>query len=265
MKTTRGVLPLMRLLLGPLLVLSLVGSSAVGREATRKQMKVDPQADQVLRQMSDYMKGMKSFKVQAHTVYEVALSSGQKIDRLRDSEATLLRPNHLQSKQTGPGANLQFNYDGSSMTLYCSANSEYATAPAPNNLEAAVEEARKKMKIDPPGGNLVSSDPYETLTKDVTGGRYIGKESVNGVVADHLAFQGKDLDWQIWIQDGPQPLPLRFKITEKTMKGQPEASVTLTNWQPNTNVSPADFTFQPPQGAKKVEEFPTECGGPVGH
>jgi hypothetical protein len=262
MKTTRCALPFTRLLLvllAPLLALALTGRPVAGREVSRKQTKIDPQADQVLHQMSDYLKGLNSFKVQAHTVEEVPLASGQKIDVLRDTEASVLRPNHLQSRQVGPGG-MAFNYDGNTMTLYCQSTNTYATAPAPNNLEAAVAEARTKLKIEAPGGNLVASNPYEMLMKGVTSGRYIGKESVNGMTAHHLAFTGKDADWQIWIQDGAQPLPLRYKVTDRTAKSRPEAAVTLTNWQPQANLSDGDFKFQPPSGASKVEEFPTECG-----
>jgi hypothetical protein len=264
MKTTRFAMPLMRLLLAllvPLVVLALAGRPVAGREAGRGEMRIDPQADQLLHQMSDYLKGLKSFKVQAHLAEEEVLPSGQKIDVMRDTEASVLRPNRLQSSQMGHDVNLGFYYDGSTMTLHCRTNNTYATAPAPNDLDAAIDAARKKIHIEAPGGKLVSSDPYGVLTKGVTSGRYIGKESLNGVAAHHLAFQGRDADWQIWIQDGPQPLPLRYKITSKTMKSQPDVTVMLANWQPHANLTEADFTFQPPVGAKKLDEFPTECGG----
>jgi hypothetical protein len=250
MKTTRYLFPL------ALLLLAFGARQVVGREAAGTA-KIDPQADQMLHQMSDYMKGLKSFKVQAHNSEEVVLPSGQKVDKTRETEASLLRPNRLQSTQVGKMA---FYYDGSEMTLFCKKDNTYATAPAPKTLEATVEVAREKMQINPPGGNLVSDNPYAVLTKDVTSGRFVGKETVGGVAANHLAFRGKDADWQIWIQDGDQPLPLRYQIVDKTAKGQPKASVLLTNWQPQANLSDDDFKFQPPAGASKVDKFPATCG-----
>jgi hypothetical protein len=103
------------------------------------------------------------------------------------------------------------------------------------------------------------SHPYDILTEQVKTGLFIGKESVEGVVANHLAFEGEDVDWQIWIQDGAQPLPLRFVITTKTMKEEPQFTVQLSHWDTQAKIDDSVFQFQPPPGAKSVASFPTEC------
>ena len=111
-----------------------------------------------------------------------------------------------------------------------------------------------------PAADLLYSQPYDVLTEQVKGGRLVGKETIDGVEANHLAFQGDDVDWQIWIQDGPQPLPLRYEITTKTMKDEPEFSVRLSRWQPQAHFDEATFRSNPPAGSKKVASFPTSCG-----
>ena len=49
------------------------------------------------------------------------------------------------------------------------------------------------------------SHPYEMLTEQVTGGQFIGRETIDGAPANHLAFTGEEVDWQVWIKDGDQP------------------------------------------------------------
>ena len=79
-------------------------------------------------------------------------------------------------------------------------------------------------------------------------------------MAHHLAVTKKNVDYQIWIQDGPQPLPLRYVVTGKDMRGSPQFTIELRNWQPNAPVPDDSFAFTPPAGAKKVAFAPPHKG-----
>jgi hypothetical protein len=73
-------------------------------------------------------------------------------------------------------------------------------------------------------------------------------------MAHHLAATRKNgISYQLWIQDGPQPLPLRYVVTGQDMRGAPQFTIELRNWQPNAQVSDDSFAFTPPKGARKVE------------
>src|SRR6185369_4976226 len=105
---------------------------------------------------------------------------------------------------------------------------------------------RARLDVEAPGGDLLVSNPYDALIDGTVTGRYIGLEPIDGVMAHHLAFTKKDVDWQIWFQDGPEALPLRYVITSKDMPGQPAFTLELRDWQPNAPASAQDFTFTPP-------------------
>jgi hypothetical protein len=230
--------------------------------ARTQERAIDPAADRLLRQMTEYVAGLRSFRVQSHAVDEVVLTSGQKIQVTSDSQVAVERPNKLRSDQVGAENGLEFWYDGKTMSLYCKPSNTYATARAPATLDATIDAARKQFKIEAPGADLLYSHPYDVLTEQVTSGRFIGRETVDGVAANHLAFVGDDVDWQIWIEDGPKPVPLRYVITTKTMKAQPQFTVRLSHWETQSQLPDSTFAFQPPAGAKRVEAFPTRCGGP---
>jgi hypothetical protein len=70
----------------------------------------------------------------------------------------------------------------------------------------------------------------------------------------------KNVDYQIWIQDGPQPVPLRYVVTSKEMRGRPQFTIELRNWQPNAEVPDSSFAFTPPAGARKVAFAPPRKG-----
>jgi hypothetical protein len=225
----------------------------------QREKGVSPDADGMLRRMTDYLASLQSFTVQSSSVDEVVLKTGQKIQFANDSLVSVKRPNRLRSEQVGSVNGMAFWYDGKTMSLYCRATNTYGTAPAPPTLDATIDAARKQFQIEAPGADLLFSHPYEILTEQVTGGQVIGRETIDGVAANHLAFVGEDVDWQVWIQDGPRPLPLRFVIVTKTMKEQPEFTVRLSHWEPQATLADGAFAFQPPPGSKRVDSLPTTC------
>src|SRR4249920_36730 len=62
---------------------------------------IDPQAEKLLKRMSDYLAGRQQFTAKAESTLEVVLTSGQKIQY--DSPATLMvsRPNKLRAHRKG--------------------------------------------------------------------------------------------------------------------------------------------------------------------
>src|SRR5262249_27851679 len=72
-------------------------------------------------------------------------------------------------------------------------------------------------------------------------------------------FQGEAVDWQVWIQEGSQPLPLRFVVTTKGVKGEPQLTVRLSRWEPGIKVLPTMFGYEPPTTARRLASFPVDC------
>jgi len=220
---------------------------------------VDPEADKLLRQMADYLSGLQNFTVQNFAVDEMALKTGEKIQATSDSDIAVQRPNHIRNTQRGAGGGLGLWYDGKKMTVACKENNSYESVDAPADIDGAIDKLRKHFKVDAPGADLLYSNPYDILMEQVKGGRVIGPETIQGVAATHLAFQGEVVDFQIWIQDGKAPLPLRFVITTKNVKANPQFSVQLSNWNTHPIFTGQEFAFQAPTGAKPVASVTSTC------
>jgi hypothetical protein len=250
---------------GSVFVLAAVAALTGGAQAAPPSGKaaIEPAAERMLKQMTDYLSGLQSFRVQSSATDEVVTKAGQKLQVASSSQVSVRRPDRLRSEQIGAANALGFWYDGQRMTLSCKADSSYSTLPAPANIDATIDKARKEFQIDAPGADLLYSNPYEILTEQVTGGRFVGRETVDGVPANHLAFTGEEVDWQIWIQEGRQPLPLRFVITSKTVKGQPDFEVRMSHWEPQARLGDDVFAFQPPANAKQLKTFSTTCTTPT--
>jgi hypothetical protein len=187
---------------------------------------------------------------------------GQKVQIVTESVTSVERPNRLRSDQIGGVGRLAYWYDGKDMTLFCRADNTYGTVPAKPNLDQTIDLARKQYKIEAPGADLLFSHPYDVLTEQVKHGQLLGRETIDDVTTNHLAFVGEEVDWQVWIREGAEPLPMRFVITTKTMKEQPEFTLQFHHWEPQAKLPESTFAFTPPPGATHAQSLPTSCGKP---
>ncbi|HEY1812899.1 MAG TPA: DUF2092 domain-containing protein [Kofleriaceae bacterium] len=214
---------------------------------------VDPKADALLQRMSSDLAALKTFSVDTQNSTEVVTQQGEKVAMLAGSTVSAERPNKLRTDRAGAHADMTFFYDGRNVTIWGKRANLYATAQAPPTLDQTIDFVRDKLDIDAPAADLLGSNPYQALMEDVVSGKYIADEPIGDRMCHHLAYRGHETDWQIWIADGPQALPCRFEITSKTVPGQPEYVVTLTNWRINPPLPANEFVFTPPRGSARID------------
>lgn len=215
-------------------------------------VRIDPRADAAVRRMSDYLSGLHSFRFRATSITDLVTPEGQKVQSVAEQHVAIKRPNQFRTERRDPKADVIVRDDGKTLSVYGKRTGYYATAPVPSRLGDAIDVVRERYGIEAPAADLFVENPYRELMRDVVVGRYIGVEPIDGVPCEHLAFQGKNVDWQIWIAMGPQPLPRRYAITSKHEKASPEFGVMLSDWQPAANLPDSEFVFQPPPGSQRI-------------
>jgi hypothetical protein len=221
--------------------------------ATAQPTGIDPQATQVLKASTSYLAGLKRFDVDTRSTLEMVLTSGQRIEFHHVARMQVERPNRFRAERIGDLVAQQFIYDGKTLTLNSPADRVFATVPAPPTIEATLDFAREKLDIVSPAGDLVYAEAYDILMKGVTSGFVVGKGIIDGVVCTHLAFRSKQVDWQIWVEDGKKPLPRRMVIHSVDVPGAPAFSVTMSKWNTAPTFNDATFRFTPPKGSRGIE------------
>jgi hypothetical protein len=214
---------------------------------------MQPEAEKLLRRMSDYLAARKQFTVQTENTLEVVLTSGQKLLFASPATASVWRPNKLRADRKGDILNQEFFYGGKNLTLYNPKENLYATTAAPPTIDEMLDFAREKLDVIAPGAEVLYSNAAERMLKVTTSGFVVGPSVVGGVKSTHLAFRGAEVDWQIWIEEGGRPLPRKFVLTSKQVKGEPQFTVLVRSWDLAPKLTDQMFTFTPPKGAKKIE------------
>jgi hypothetical protein len=235
------------------IVLAMMVTAAWPHPSHAQPAGIDPQAEKLLRRMSDYLASRQQFTLKAESTLEVVLTSGQKVQF--DSPATLevSRPNKLRAHRKGDIVNQEFFYNGKTLTLYSPRENVYATTAAPPTIDETLDFAREKLDIIAPAAELFYKNAAEKMLKESSSGFVVGPSVVAGVKCTHLAFRGAEVDWQIWIEDGDKPLPRKFILTSKKVAGEPQFTVLIRSWDMAPKLTDSEFSFTPPKGAKKIE------------
>jgi hypothetical protein len=235
------------------LMLSPVWSAEPPKKA--KTPDIEPKVEEVLQQMCDYLKNLQQFSVQAEITEDVLLTTGQKIQLGKTVEASVRRPNRMRAESQGDADNRQIVYDGKTITLMDLSRNVYTTINAPPEIDAALNNAIQAFNLRAPLADLIYIDAYKNLTSGVISGFYAGLHKVQGVPCHHLAFRQKDIDWQIWIEDSPTPLPRKFLITDKTAYGL-QFTALFIKWNTSPQFEEGFFTFVAPEEAEKIDILP---------
>jgi hypothetical protein len=214
---------------------------------------IDVRADQILRQMSEYLKSAKEFTFKADITYDTVMNDGQKILFGSEAKVAVRRPNLLHVENKGDEQHRQVIIDGQKATLYDAIANTYASFKTTGNLDDVLDYSYVNYGMSVPIADFVYSDPYESLIDQVVSGYQIGLHSVEGVPSHHLVFSQDSIDWQIWIEAGAQPVPRKLVISYKTEPGSPQYTATLSEWNFQPRISDHYFRFQPHPGSDEIE------------
>ncbi len=218
---------------------------------------LDPQADALLKKMSDYIGGLKSFTADAYVFDEQIMGDGFKLSVLRSGFIKVRRPNKFHIARKGMVRDQEVFFDGSSLVVHGKRLGMSIEVPVSGDVDAALDAATETFGAELPARDLVSTDAYTSLMEPVVESAYLGAVEIGTATCRQLAFRTDEVDWQLWVQEGERPLPCRYTITSKWLSAAPQYTVTFTNWQVNPDLPDGDFKFIAPEGTKPVtlEDF----------
>lgn len=218
---------------------------------------IDPRANQILKQMGDYLKEADRFTFNSEAYFEQVLENGQKLQYNTIAKVAIQRPNRLRVDSRGDVANESYYYNGKRITHFDHRSNTYASVKVPATIGAAIDFLAEQYGLTPPLADLAYKDPYSILIQNVESGAYIGLSRVRETMCYHLAFQQDEIDWQVWIDAGWMRVPRKIVITYKKTAGVPQYMAFLTEWDFAPRFPGDLFDFSVPPNAEQVEFAPS--------
>jgi hypothetical protein len=209
--------------------------------------------DGLMQRMAETLAGAGSFSVHAEKLFDVVLLEGPKVQYSGSMDIEVRRPDRLYVSYGDDLSAKELWYDGKAMTIQDHNANVHGVVPAAETIDATTALLRDKYGLFLPLAELFSSDSC-TKYADAAGKRfYLGIHDVDGQLAHHILFTGKRADWQIWIDAGEVPLPLKVVVNQVDTLGEPQQTIVLSEWNLEASLPDDNFVAEISKGSVLAE------------
>ena len=211
----------------------------------------DPEAMAALDRMGAYLRTLMTFGVSGDITTEDVLDTGQTIAYTGAIDLIAQRPGHLRANLDSSRKRRQYFYDGQNLTIWAPRQGFYATVAAPPTIKEMLDLASERFNLVLPFVDMFELGVNPELTSRITAAFFVGVEAVDDQRCMHYAFRQPNVDWEIWIREGEQPLPCMYRITDLRDPARPDYVARLT-WDLQPVITAQTFVFVPPEGAERI-------------
>lgn len=206
-----------------------------------------------LKQMSDKLTASKSFSYRSKSAIELQSDTGQFVTFFTEAEVALQRPDKLHMAVSGDTPDIHLYFDGAKASAIDTDSNTYAVSTPLSNIDEMLTYVMTKAQISFPSADLMFSNPYAVMTKNLTDATVVGDSMVNGVPVEHFAYREPAVDWEIWIAKGEKAVPLRLAMTYRQVQNRPSFLVEFADWKLNPKLKASTFDFKAPANGKQIE------------
>lgn len=213
-------------------------------------------AKTLFKAMSDYVSAQKELSFSYDANLEIVTADMMKVGFASSGTVSLARPDKIRLTRTGGFADVEMAYDGNVLSVLGKKLNVFTSTETKGSIDELIDTLRFEYGAEAPAADLLSSNPYEAMTSNVTAAMDLGSGVIRGQVCDHLAFRTREVDWQVWIAQGDKPYPCRLEITSKLTAMAPSYRVDVYDWKAGDGVAGTSFKIESGNAkVVKIEEF----------
>lgn len=242
--------------------IALATSAGCSREPTTPEAKRQ-RGDEIVRQMSERLAGAATFTVQTADTRQ-RMRGGRKVTIRTTRQFTVRRPDRIAIRVTGD-SDVKGWYDGQKLTFVSDSQKIWARVNGAATIDDTLDRLAERLAMPMPVADFLYSSPYNALIGKASAGGYVGRETVGGVPCQHVAYRHPGADWDLWVAEQGDPLPKRFRVTDKTLTPPRTFEVVFDNWVMGAPVTDAAFKPVVPAGYERIplavqaEDVPAEA------
>jgi hypothetical protein len=213
----------------------------------------DPEARAILLAMANFLAKAPAYSVTMRSGYDAIQADGQRIEFGEQRRILLQRPDRVRVEvERSDGDRGMVLFDGKGITVFKADDNVYARVEKPGTVDSALVYLVRDLQLTMPMARMFHTGFPQEMEKLLTAVSYVEEDALFDVPTDHLAARSAEVDMQVWIAQGEQPLPRRVILTYKNAPGQPQYRVDLSEWNLSPTVADNSFTFTPPAGAEQI-------------
>ncbi len=212
----------------------------------------DFSGEELLATMAQYMASQESFSVRVTGGYDVLQDDGQKIQFVEARDITLARPDSMRIQRRGPtGEGETVLFDGSNITVHDSSHQVYAQVEQPGSVDDAVLYFVRELQLRLPLAPMLTTWLPQELERRARSIHYVESTYVFGALSHHIAVRLGSVDFQVWIADGEEPLPMRVVLTYPA-EGRPQYWAQFSEWDLDPLWTADSFRMELPKESRQI-------------
>jgi hypothetical protein len=232
-------------------IVSLVVAPQRSRAAPNEQKpELDSKAMEALARSAAYLRGLPAFALRAEVMRDEVVHDDFKLQRTSNVQISVRRPDRLRAELSGDLGDRLFIYDGKSLGVYLRGENYYGSVAAPATLRETLDVFEQNA-IDLPLVDMVFVAMGGRLGPNIQDAGEVGVSLLDGVPCTQLAFRGKNVDWQLWVEQGDRPVPRKLVITTNDEPTRPQYTAIM-RWDVSTPQIEDSFKFTPPSGTLRM-------------
>jgi hypothetical protein len=209
--------------------------------------------ESVLQDMARLLGSMEAFSVHSEKLFDEVLRDGAKVQYAGAADMSVRQPDRFHIDYGDDLSAKEVWYDGEHFTILDHLRNVYAQVPVVPPIRNVLNTLENDYDVFLPLAGLLRPDPSKEFGQGAYVQRYLGIHDVDGWACHHLLFRGDQVDWQLWIEAGDQPLLRKVVVTYKQVEGAPQHVSFLTDWQLEPSLDDAQFVADLPDDAVRAE------------
>ena len=207
-----------------------------------------------LMKAAEFLAKAQRFSVTVDIGYDVEQPWGQKLEFGALRKVTVRRPDRMAVDITDrDGHRRGFRFDGKRLAFFGLEEKVYAMAQKSGDIDAALAYFIRDLRMSLPLAEIVSNN-LPKIVKDRIGEPYLVEEAtIAGARCEHLALRNDQVDAQLWVAKGDQPVLQRIVLTYKRENGQPQFWANFHDWNFAPEAPDSLFIFTPADGANRIQ------------
>jgi hypothetical protein len=240
--------------LAVLTVAATVGPARAADPTPAPEVSVEDQAARaLLLRMADFIARAPAVSVTMRSGYDAIQADGQRIEFGERRRILMQRPDKMRvDVERSDGERGTVVFDGRWITAFNARENVYARVEKAGTLDQALVYMVRDLRATLPLARMFTTNFPADLDKRATSVELVEECSLFDVPTDHVAVRSAEVDMQLWIATGPEPLPRRIVITYKNAPGEPQFRADLYEWSVPAKLEAAAFAFVPPAGAEQI-------------
>lgn len=206
-----------------------------------------------LMEMANFLAKTEKFSFSVHVGYDVVQDNGQKIEFGEIRDIVVQRPDSVRIEElTSNGDRDLMLFDGKKITILNGENKVFAQAPQPGDIDTTVVYFVRDLQMRLPLAPLLMSQFPQELERRMQSIDTVEQTEILNKRALHVAGRTASVDFQVWIAEGTQPLPLRMILSYREVEDHPQFWANFSKWNLAPEIAKNAFTFDAPADAVQI-------------